>query len=275
MDYEFFGGFTPRIIEVVHRHRPYWEEFDHAIKRECTGLHTLAYVYGGEGQLAFGGEKRKLAAGDLFQIWPGEKLLLTSSRMSQLGFYSFQFHYRTIYWEGGDMLSRKGASKLPLDLGSVGSEHVSIDVAFRSAYERWSDKNNGYEWHVKLQLLHIIDLIHQLSINSEDTSSGRSAVQKVIQWMKSDFRRVLSREELAERVSLSPAYFSVLFKEHTGISPIQYLNKIRIDHAKLLLRNTALPVKQIAEESGFSDSFYFSRLFHKVTGMSPRDFRNS
>ncbi|WP_413242570.1 AraC family transcriptional regulator [Paenibacillus sp. 1P07SE] len=47
-----------------------------------------------------------------------------------------------------------------------------------------------------------------------------------------------------------------------------------MDHAKRLLRATRLPVREVAEQAGFNDAFYFSRLFGQATGMSPRDYRN-
>jgi AraC-like DNA-binding protein len=275
MDYEFFSGFTPRIIEVANRSMQLWEVTDYKIARERTGLHSLGFVYAGEGRLAFAGEERSLGAGDLFQIWPGESMLLTSSYSDPLQFFSFQFHYRTIYWDSGVMLSREASGKLPLQLVNAGSEQLAVEAAFRRAYELWSEKNNGYEWHVKLQFLNTLQLIHQLTSSSEDMSSAKFAVQKAIQYMKTDFKGALSRDQLADSVALSPGYFSIVFKEHTGLSPIRYLNKIRIDHAKILLRNSALPIRQIAEDSGFEDSFYFSRLFLKETGMTPRDYRKS
>ncbi|WP_435171336.1 helix-turn-helix domain-containing protein [Paenibacillus glycanilyticus] len=275
MDYEFFSGFTPRMIEVAIRNRQVWEQLEYQIARERTGVHSLAYVYSGEGVLAFDGEEKPLGPGDLFQIWPGLPMRLTSSRSNPLHFHSFLFQYRTIQWEGGTMLSREASGKLPLQLGNAGPEQMVLESVFREAYELWQDKNNGYEWHVKLQLLNALQLIQRLGANREDHPGAVTAVQKAIQYMKQSFKENLTRDQLAESISLSPGYFSVLFKAHTGISPIRYLNKIRIDQSKLLLRNTDLPIKEIAEESGFEDSFYFSRLFQKETGMSPRDFRKS
>ncbi|WP_028611577.1 helix-turn-helix domain-containing protein [Paenibacillus harenae] len=275
MDYEFFSGFTPRIIEVANRNKHVWEVLNYQIVRERTGLHSLGYVYEGEGVLQFDGEERTLAKGSLFQIWPGEPMLLTSSKSEPLHFYSFQFQYRTVYWDGGEMHSRESSGKLPLQLRSVGSEQLAIESAFRRAYELWSEKNNGYDWYVKLQLFNALQMIHQLGPITEDASTSEFAVRKAIQYMKSNYKQELTRDRMADHVSLSPGYFSVLFREHTGISPIRYLNKIRIDHAKLLLRNSAHSIKQVAEESGFVDSFYFSRLFQKETGMSPRDYRKS
>ncbi|MFC4102683.1 helix-turn-helix domain-containing protein [Paenibacillus xanthanilyticus] len=275
MDYMYFNGFTPRIIEVANRNKQVWEQLNGGIDRERTGLHSLAYVYGGEGSLSFAGQEQLLVQGDLFQIWPGEMMSLRSSPADPLHFYSFQFQHGLVQWDGGSISCREQPGPLPLQLGNAGAARKAVESVFREAYELWSEKNNGYEWHVKLQLLHAIQLLNRLGRSSAETAGAASVVHNAIQLMKTSFKEALTRDQMADSVALSPGYFSVLFKAHTGHSPIQYLTKIRIDQAKLLLRNTTLAISQVAEESGFPDSFYFSRLFQKETGMSPRDYRKS
>ncbi|MFC4776572.1 helix-turn-helix domain-containing protein [Paenibacillus sp. GCM10023252] len=273
MDYEFFAGLTPRIIEVAVRDRLFWEKFNYEIQRNRTTLHSLAYVLGGEGQLTLGGKRQPLKQGDLFQVWPGEAMTITSSHSAPLHYMSYQFQCRCVYWESGEMLVREVLGPLPLELGRL--NHEAVKESFQQAYEWWLGKNVDYEWQLRLQFLQTIQLIHELQAISEEESSGKLAVHLAIQYMKAGYQNPLTRELLADHVSLSPGYFSVLFKEHTGVSPIRYLNKIRIDHAKQLLRSTAQPIAEVAEACGFTDSFYFSRLFQRETGMPPREYRKS
>ena len=71
----------------------------------------------------------------------------------------------------------------------------------------------------------------------------------------------------------SSSYFRKLFKEVTGLSPIMYFNRMRIEYAKTLLRqDSTLSIKEIAASSGFPDPYYFSRVFKKITGYSPSDY---
>lgn len=76
-------------------------------------------------------------------------------------------------------------------------------------------------------------------------------------------------------MNISPYYFSKLFKEEAGENFIEYLTKVRIAHAKELLRNPALSIKEICILSGYSDPNYFSRIFKKQEGLTPSEYRDS
>ena len=79
----------------------------------------------------------------------------------------------------------------------------------------------------------------------------------------------------AETVNLSPNHFSTVFSQDCGITFIEYLTRVRIEQAKKLLRASDMKSSDIAYEVGFSDPHYFSFIFKKSTGMSPREWRNS
>jgi len=85
----------------------------------------------------------------------------------------------------------------------------------------------------------------------------------------------LSLAELTAYIGYSVSHFSAVFHKQTGQSPIEYFNRMKIARAQELLRTTELKVNQICSRLGYEDPFYFSRLFRKYTGMSPRQFRES
>ena len=78
----------------------------------------------------------------------------------------------------------------------------------------------------------------------------------------------------AAAVNFSPNHFSAVFSQECGITVIEYLTNVRIEAAKKLLRNSGMKSADIAYEVGFNDPHYFSFIFKKVTGVSPRDWRN-
>ena len=84
---------------------------------------------------------------------------------------------------------------------------------------------------------------------------------------------MMSLEEIAKSVNLSSSHFSALFKKKTGFSPIEYYNHLKIQKACQYLLFTDLRVKEISYKLGINDPYYFSRLFSKVMGMAPNDYR--
>ncbi|MCR5606461.1 MAG: response regulator [Treponema sp.] len=80
---------------------------------------------------------------------------------------------------------------------------------------------------------------------------------------------------VAEEVHLSPNHFSTIFSQECGITFIEYLTNVRINEAKRLLKTTDMKGADIAYDCGFSDPHYFSFIFKKNTGMTPREYKNS
>ena len=85
----------------------------------------------------------------------------------------------------------------------------------------------------------------------------------------------LSLEGIASMLGMSPYYISKLFKEETGMNYIDYLTECRIDRAKALLADHSLSLKRIAFEAGYNDPNYFSRVFKKICGVAPSDYRRA
>lgn len=79
--------------------------------------------------------------------------------------------------------------------------------------------------------------------------------------------------DAARKAGISDVYFRRLFKEELGMSPLQYLISLRIAHAKNLITYEKKSVSEVASESGFSDIYYFSRMFKKATGFTPTEYR--
>jgi two-component system response regulator YesN len=85
----------------------------------------------------------------------------------------------------------------------------------------------------------------------------------------------ISLEEIARRVEISPFYFSKLFKEETGENFIDYITMARITRAKELLIDPVLSIKEISGSTGYSDPNYFSKLFKRIVGLTPTEYRES
>lgn len=110
--------------------------------------------------------------------------------------------------------------------------------------------------------------------DSQTTNQYASMLQQAKEYIAQHFLDPdLSLNQVAAQVNLSPSHFSAVFSQQCGTTFKEYLTEIRIRKAKELLRTTAHRSYEISREIGYSDPHYFSHVFRKTTGLSPREFR--
>ena len=91
--------------------------------------------------------------------------------------------------------------------------------------------------------------------------------------MKEHIELQLDMHELAEKTGCNPTVLAARFKQETGYTLRSYFNHLKIQEACLYLDNTDMSVSQICFKIGLNDALYFSRLFSRITGVCPRDYR--
>jgi AraC-like DNA-binding protein len=104
-------------------------------------------------------------------------------------------------------------------------------------------------------------------------SPAAAGVAQSIQFMREHLAASFTVPELAAQAGLSASHYATLFREQVGRPPIVFFNFLKVQHACQLLADSSLRIKEIAHQLGFGDAYYFSRVFTKVMGVSPRQFR--
>ena len=102
---------------------------------------------------------------------------------------------------------------------------------------------------------------------------SNEAIEKAKEYIRQNYRKDLSLEEMSRQMDMSPYYFSKLFKEVTGSNFVEYVTGVRMDQAKKLLLQGKNSIKQICVEIGYSDPNYFSRIFKRYEGCTPTEFK--
>lgn len=102
-----------------------------------------------------------------------------------------------------------------------------------------------------------------------------SIIEMAEGYIKENFHRDISLDEVSRTVNISPYYFSKIFKEGTGKNFIEYLTNIRIERAKELLSTTEYSMKEICALCGYADPNYFSRSFKKNVGVTPTEYKHA
>lgn len=107
----------------------------------------------------------------------------------------------------------------------------------------------------------------------ENRKGYQFIIQKAEKLIEEHYMEELSVQQVAAQLHLSPGYLSTLMKRYTRMSFVEYMTSVRIKHAKSYLRKSGFRVYEIAELVGYPDQFYFSRIFKRVTGRSPAEYR--
>ncbi len=121
---------------------------------------------------------------------------------------------------------------------------------------------------------HVSSYVMRAVEKSKTALQISSEIAKAIQFIKRNYDQNISLQQVADHVNLSFGYMSNLFKKETQVTFVEYLNNYRIERAKELLDKTQMKTYDIAVKVGFSPEYtYFSKVFKKVTGLNPNEYR--
>lgn len=153
---------------------------------------------------------------------------------------------------------------------------VSIDEKiiseFQSLFNEYINRDFLFETTSIAKFINIISLFGRAAARLNKTHTSPS-LKNTLKYIDENYAKEIDIKELANQEHMSYTYFRTIFKKKTGTSPNQYIIMLRLRNASLLLKQTDLSIKEIAESVGFSDQMYFSRIFKKRFGVSPKGFR--
>lgn len=252
-------GYFPK-AEYHFRERP-----------EGSPGHIFIFCEAGEGWVELNqGERMLLREGDMIVIPPD-----TSHRygaMAENPWSIYWFHFKGEHAAG--LVSMFGLSSAPLALSPSGT--ARFIEWFHPAYELLAERTYALTTHV-----HVAQTARQLlsgiGINSNKSAQEKKRenyLEQAIQYMNQHMGDSIRLTELARHVGLSRQHLIHLFNLETGVPPIEYFLRLKIQRAGQLLDLTELSIKEISSAVGISDPYYFSRLFKKMSGFSPTRYRS-
>lgn len=173
-----------------------------------------------------------------------------------------------LHWDGTQIIP-KGQLNIARRGPRIGAFIIQA-IAELTWHNQPSEQNQTAYFLIHSLLSSTLDL---LNADIETASKTTSLFEAIRQYIDTHFREDVTRDFLAKMFYISPNYLSHLFQREGKIGLNEYLNQIRLEYAKSLLKNYDLNVKEIAHASGFKDSNYFCRIFRKKTERSPTEYR--
>lgn len=231
----------------------------------CNDYYVIGYAKSGEAFYRVDNRSFTVGKGSIVFLQSGQSYSARSNPEDPWSFYSVGFSLST-----ADNRSELLLTKLPNLFRCSDSPHMTAN--FSELNRVWMMRGKGYLLKCRSLLL---DIIFSM-LGDEDRRRMQSAhytrLNEIIDFMRENYSQSYSVEELSALSGLSSSYFRALFKQLTGMTIVQFQNHLKIDRAKDLLVSHSCNVTEAALSVGFSDVYYFSRMFKQLTGKNPSDY---
>lgn len=259
----------------------YCDISDHRPPRQYYDMHTterkngrtdyyILFVISGSITVSVDGNDYKAEKGDLVIYYPNTPQKIVKRKSDNPANYWIHFNGYAI----PEMLSQCGLAKS--GVYTVGKTDVISDIFKQMILAQRLARNKIHINSLFMRFLSEIASSEETMMPEDPLSISQAEriVQGIIQ-MEWEYQKPRRISEYAKLCGMSPGRFSVVFKEATGKTPQRFIEDIRISKAREMLINTSLSMSCVAENVGFRDPLYFSRVFRRSVGMSPTEYRKN
>lgn len=239
-------------------------------RKEPIAENVLIYCMEGSGKYSVDGQEYCISA--------NQYVILPAGRPH--AYFSDNKNPWTIYWihfTGNHAAVYAQGALAPQDVkpnihSRINHRNTIFEEIFHTLELGYSQESLRYVSSLLHYYLASMRYLKQYRENS-NTDSERMFSDEAIHYMKENIEKKVSLEDIAKYLGYSVSHFSMVFKKQTGMSPLSYMNKLKIEEACYLLKNTDMKINQICHKVGIEDCYYFSRLFSKTMGMAPSEYR--
>jgi AraC family transcriptional regulator of arabinose operon len=274
----------PKIIVDMMEHDPlmsmlhitdigYYPKAAHHYRERTTPIDQYVYIYcvDGNGWYRIGNHEYKVGTNQYFILPAGIPHAYGSDKDSAWTIYWIHFKGELAPYYAKDAFK-------PTDIKPGLHSRISnrIDMfedMFNTLRSGYSNENLRYVSSLFHYYLGTLRYIKQYRDADNNQVEADNIVEIIIHFMKENIEKHITLQDISHYLGYSPSHFSMLFKKETGHSPLAYLNLLKIQQACQLLDTTDMKVNQICFKIGLEDAYYFSRLFSKTMGMSPKEYR--
>ncbi|MFD0670741.1 helix-turn-helix domain-containing protein [Cohnella sp. GCM10027633] len=251
-------GYFPRAL-YHYRERP-----------EGCDAHIFIYCADGQGWVEFDGKLAPLGERQLAVIPAGMPHRYGASAEAPWSIYWFHLKGEQV----AAHLRLYGLGGAPVSL-SLGLEDRLLD-SFDRCYGLLADKPYSLpaQVHVSQTIGQLLGAVGLASSGSNRLRKREEDLERAIRYMNAHIGSSVTLGELAMHTGLSKQHLIYLFKQETGFPPVDYYLRLKMQKAGQQLSLTGLSIKEIAAEFGFGDPYYFSRMFKKLMGVSPSEYRS-
>lgn len=241
-------------------------------RSEPIAQNVLIYCVEGRGWYRVDGTEYRVEPDQYFILPAGKPHTYASDEQRPWTIYWVHFmgEHASIYAEG----ALQPHDVKPGMMSRISERNNIFEEIFHTLNDGYGRENLRYASSL---LHHYLASMRYLSLfrNAAANDRATDVVGASIHFMKENTEKRLTLKDLADYTGFSPTHFSLLFKKQTGHSPLNYFNLLKMQLACRLLTSTGMKINQICHKVGIDDCYYFSRLFTKTMGMSPKQYKDS
>lgn len=251
----------------------------------CHDYDELVVVVNGRGRHIVGSERYEIFAGHVFVI--NEMVPHGFENADELELFNIVYNEDYLVERFPDLADLPGFQALfyihPKMIPSLRfsrklflppKNFTEIAAQLRKMDGEWKSKSAGYKAQMISSLVAVIvDLSRIYSLGVGFSPEVTAGIARVISHVQNDYQQAVSLRKLASIACMSERTLDRQFKSMIGMTPIEYVNKVRIEHSLPLLRDPGRSISDVAYAAGFLDSNYFTRRFCRHVGMSPRRYQ--
>lgn len=246
----------------------------HALPHYCLPANVLLFVSRGHGKLFIDGTTYTISP--FFVCHAGRSAVIDFVAVRQpIEYIAIYYRAELMHPDSGKVTPHNdGHHLLQIQFGVSLAERLSLYQVVEQIEQKWSMRQGleGFHANALLQGL-LYELLKQLQTDGYQNPS--EAVNTVMKHIDAHYNQELRLNQMAELVHCSARQLQRWFKQQKQIGPMEYVIKIRMNHAAQLLQHTVATVREIAESIGYRNVFYFSRAFKKYYGFSPLNYRRA
>ncbi len=237
-----------------------------AKRTEIRNEYIIHYVEKGKGYFETSGKKHTVTEGEIFVIFPGDKICYYADDEAPWtnGWINF------VGKGAEELLSRAGITKTSPTL-SVKNEKL---ISTLKHCLKYIQEDNYTQTRLSAYALEFLSLIEEKKKSSDTLTKKEKYISSAISYMEYYFADGISASDVSNYLGLERTYFYRIFKNETGVSPTDFLTNLRIEKAKQLI-NSGESFTEVATAVGINDIYYFSKLFTKEVGMTPSAYRKA
>jgi AraC-like DNA-binding protein len=245
-----------------------------ALGRRLIVDHELILTLAGRADVGVGRAWHRVGAGDVIYLQP-----FTDHRAIDLGDPGSRHLAIHFDWAAGIPDDDAAPQhRTPYRIRPVGWEHPAaclrqvrdLAAAMQAAAHAFAADDPWRAWEASRRLAEGLASLLRTGSRNED---GDARLATLLARLSDDLAFPWDGSSIARAAGLSPSHCRTWFRAATGLSPLDWLRRARIDRARELLRDTQLPIQAIAAQVGFADPLHFSRVFRRMDGRTPSSLR--